>query len=480
MNLTEGLGESQASFEHLYENAPCGYLSIALDGVIVRANGTFLAWTGYRRDDLVGVPLVTLLHTGSQLLYETRYLPALLLNGEALEVALELRRADGTSMPILVNGALVRDESGAPQGVRFAIFDSSVRQGYERQLLAARRLAESSESHVRSLQDASSRFGAATTDGALADAIALTVRGAFAASGASVYLVDDEGSLQRASGDSPAGSLPPFGSGLAEVAMRGSRTVVVNRPSASARPDIADALRAARAETLVVVPLRDGDRPLGVVVAVFGRARTFDTADTDLQEALVRQAEQALIRIRLQGQLERLALYDQLTGLARRNVVRERLMDAIRLAELTNRSMALVFIDLDGFKAINDELGHVVGDSVLTQVGERLQSVVRKGDVVGRFGGDEFVVICENADIGAVERVSERLHAAIREPFTGTASGAVLTGSIGVAIHSARGHSDLSPDAMIECADEAMYRSKRAGKNRTTIVASEAENERRR
>jgi diguanylate cyclase (GGDEF)-like protein/PAS domain S-box-containing protein len=471
----EGL---EASLEDLYENAPCGYLSTAVDGTIVRVNDTFLLWTGYRRGDVVGVPLVSLLHTGSQLLYETRYLPTLLLNGESLEVALELMRADGTWMPILVNGALVRDERGAPLAVRFAVFDSSVRQGYERQLLAARRLAESSESHVRSLQDASSRFGVATTDGALADAIAKTAREAFAASGASVHLVDGEGALRRASADGAAGSPPPFDPALAELAMRRARPVVVARPVAevNGRRVLADAMRVARAETLVVVPLRDDDRALGVVVGSFGRVRTFGSADIDLQQALARQAEQALTRIRLQDQLEHLALYDQLTGLARSKVVRDRLVDAIEYANLTSSSMAVIFIDLDGFKAVNDELGHVVGDTVLSQVGERLQSVVRHGDVVGRFGGDEFVVICEKTDAAAIERVSERLHAAIRTPFSGQANGAALTGSIGVAIHAGRDGADVSPDAMFESADEAMYRSKRAGKNRTTIVAIEAEN----
>jgi diguanylate cyclase (GGDEF)-like protein len=156
--------------------------------------------------------------------------------------------------------------------------------------------------------------------------------------------------------------------------------------------------------------------------------------------------------------------------------VRDRLVDAIEYANLTSSSMAVIFIDLDGFKAVNDELGHVVGDTVLSQVGERLQSVVRHGDVVGRFGGDEFVVICEKTDAAAIERVSERLHAAIRTPFSGQANGAALTGSIGVAIHAGRDGADVSPDAMFESADEAMYRSKRAGKNRTTIVAIEAEN----
>jgi diguanylate cyclase (GGDEF)-like protein len=145
----------------------------------------------------------------------------------------------------------------------------------------------------------------------------------------------------------------------------------------------------------------------------------------------------------------------------------------MKSAELTKTSMAFMFIDLDGFKAINDGLGHAVGDSVLTEIGGRLASVVRHGDVVGRFGGDEFVVICEQADASAVERVSERLHAAIRQPLSGVANGAVVTGSIGIAIYS--GSIAMAPEVLFESADAAMYRSKHAGKNRTTMVDVETE-----
>jgi diguanylate cyclase (GGDEF)-like protein/PAS domain S-box-containing protein len=465
----------ETSLDELYEQAPCGYLSTTTGGVIVRVNGTLLDWTGYRRDELIGVPFVSLLRTGSQLLYETRYLPVLLLNRDAREVALEMRRADGGTMPILVNGSVVRDAGGAPSAMRLAVFDSTVRQGYERELLNARRLAESSEAHVRSLQNASSGFGSAATDVALADEIAKSAREAFSAGGAAVFLLGAEGLLEHSSRSAAEGSTPPIDVELAEIAMRTLRTVVVGRASAAVtrRPVLTERLRAARAETLCVVPLVEDGRPLGVVVCAFGRARTFDARDSELQEALARQAGQALTRIRLQGQLEHLALYDQLTGLARRPVVRERLVDAMKSAELTKTSMAFMFIDLDGFKAINDGLGHAVGDSVLTEIGGRLASVVRHGDVVGRFGGDEFVVICEQADASAVERVSERLHAAIRQPLSGVANGAVVTGSIGIAIYS--GSIAMAPEVLFESADAAMYRSKHAGKNRTTMVDVETE-----
>jgi diguanylate cyclase (GGDEF)-like protein len=133
-----------------------------------------------------------------------------------------------------------------------------------------------------------------------------------------------------------------------------------------------------------------------------------------------------------------MAMHDQLTGLANRELLQHRLSQALSSAGRHQRSMALVFLDLDGFKAINDHLGHTTGDSVLEQVSDRLRGVVRRHDDIARFGGDEFVVVCEDTDIEAAVRVAERIRAAIRKPLTGVPIEYPLTASIGVALHHAQ------------------------------------------
>jgi diguanylate cyclase (GGDEF)-like protein/PAS domain S-box-containing protein len=458
----------ETSFEDLYQHAPCGYLSTTIDGAIVRVNDTLLSWTGYRRADLIGRAFVSFLQPGSQLLFETRYQSVLHLRGEAEQVALSLRTASGEALPILINGVVIDDADGRPQAVRAAIFDARQRQEYERELLSARRLAEASEARVRVLQSASSTFAAVTTDVALAERLADSTREAFAASEVSVYLLGDGDSLDLVAGEPALGSVTIAGGGRAEATIGDLQETVVHQVDTATSSPLAAAMRSARMATLTTVPLREGPTPFGLLVSSFRRARTFDATDLELLEALALQAAHVLTRIRLQRQLEHLALYDQLTGLASRRLVHRLLADAVNSTQAHDRALALIFVDLDGFKTINDDFGHAVGDGVLREVGSRLSSVVRQGDSVGRLGGDEFIIICADVGPETVDRIVERLHAAIREPLPGPARDLRVTCSVGVALYSGGGQPP--PEVMIERADAAMYDSKRAGKDRTTTV----------
>lgn len=461
----------ETSLSELYEHAPCGYVSTTMDGIVIRVNETLLDWTGFRRADVVGAPIVSFLQPGSQLLFETRYLAILRLRGEAREVAFTMRKANEGSLPILLNGTVITDESGQPQAIRAAIFSSRGRQDYERKLLHSQRLAEASEFRVRILHNATSSFATATNQVELADELARTTQEAFSAATASVFLVDDSGALHLASGDPALGLACLFDEEYAPIVMAEQRTRVVTRSTAAAQtPGLADMMRDARAETLTIVSLQEATTIFGYVVVTFGRPRKFGSSDINLYETLARQAVQGISHIRMQAELERLALYDQLTGLATRHAIGHRLTATMKSTGRHPRSMALVVIDLDGFKAINDELGHAAGDSVLREIGARLLAVVRGSDTVGRFGGDEFVIICEDADPTAVARLAERLHTAIQEPLAEPAGQRRVSGSIGIAIYSGGSSQPLFPEAVFRHADEAMYSSKRAGTGQTTTV----------
>jgi sigma-B regulation protein RsbU (phosphoserine phosphatase) len=136
----------------LYERAPCGYLSTTPDGLIVKVNETFLAWTGLEHGDLVGRrTFAELLTAGGRIYHETHYAPLLSMHGSAREIALEIVKADGGRLPVLVNSVLERDEQGAPIVVRVAVFDASDRREYERELLRAKERAEESEGRARAL-----------------------------------------------------------------------------------------------------------------------------------------------------------------------------------------------------------------------------------------------------------------------------------------------------------------------------------------
>jgi diguanylate cyclase (GGDEF)-like protein/PAS domain S-box-containing protein len=158
------------------------------------------------------------------------------------------------------------------------------------------------------------------------------------------------------------------------------------------------------------------------------------------------------------ARLEHLAAHDPLTGLPNRVLLRERLDQALALAQRRGGQVAIVFCDLDQFKAVNDTYGHLVGDAVLVQVAERLRGAARASDTVGRLSGDEFVVIIETEGDAEVADIVARMTEAMRAPFVAAPPATVhLAVSCGVTIGD--GHS--SSEALLARADFAMYEAKR-------------------
>lgn len=140
------------SAEDLYENAPCGYLSTLLDGQIAKINGTLLGWLGYRREELVGNRRFSdLLTVGGRLYHETHFAPLLRMQGEINGIALELRAADGTRLPVLVTSTVKTGGDGQPLLIRTTVFDARDRRAYETELLRARREAERERERLQRL-----------------------------------------------------------------------------------------------------------------------------------------------------------------------------------------------------------------------------------------------------------------------------------------------------------------------------------------
>jgi phosphoserine phosphatase RsbU/P len=160
------------TLEDLYERAPCGYVSTRPDGTILRVNRTFLSWTGFDENDLIGHNFTDLLTAGGRIFYETNYAPVLHLEGEVRDVALELRRAGQDAFPVLISSVLVDDAGDEPQVIRSTVFDATARQEHERQLLAARREAEASE---RKVQDVALQLQRSLLAGGLTEGPGYTV-----------------------------------------------------------------------------------------------------------------------------------------------------------------------------------------------------------------------------------------------------------------------------------------------------------------
>jgi len=174
---------------------------------------------------------------------------------------------------------------------------------------------------------------------------------------------------------------------------------------------------------------------------------------------------------RANDELQRLALQDPLTKLPNRLLLEDRIGQAIAQAERANSKTAVLFVDLDRFKLINDSLGHCVGDELLRAVAQRLHHLVRSEDTVSRLGGDEFVILQRFAtDILDAQDLAHRTLLALREPFRVHDHELLLTPSIGISVFPVHGD---TPQTLITRADAAMYSAKQAGRNTYRVFESE-------
>ncbi|WP_369054296.1 putative bifunctional diguanylate cyclase/phosphodiesterase [Kineococcus terrestris] len=195
-----------------------------------------------------------------------------------------------------------------------------------------------------------------------------------------------------------------------------------------------------------------------------------EVVHTSVQQ-LVRAVQQ---REQLQGELAHQAAHDALTGLPNRAAAVRLLQSALHRSARRGAAVGLLFIDLDGFKAVNDTSGHAAGDEVLRAVAARLREVVRAGDVVGRLGGDEFVVVAEDVgDVGGLVDLGQRIIDAVRRPVPlppGAGPGTARVGaSVGVAVSRDGGTGDDAGDVLLAEADTAVYRAKARGRGRVEV-----------
>jgi diguanylate cyclase (GGDEF)-like protein/PAS domain S-box-containing protein len=163
-------------------------------------------------------------------------------------------------------------------------------------------------------------------------------------------------------------------------------------------------------------------------------------------------------------ELDRVAHYDPLTGTPNRRLLTDRMQQSLIRADRHQETLAVCYLDLDGFKEVNDQYGHKAGDDLLIGITHNLKSVLRSDDTLSRLGGDEFVLLL--SDVGTPEEcalILERIQVAIKTPITIDAHVIRVTGSIGVSLYP-QDHSDV--DALLRHADQAMYRAKESGKNR--------------
>jgi diguanylate cyclase (GGDEF)-like protein len=209
--------------------------------------------------------------------------------------------------------------------------------------------------------------------------------------------------------------------------------------------------------------LSHNEAVLGSFVVYAPKARLPTAQDRHCIEAAARLAGIAIERQRSEQRIRHMAHHDELTGLPNRALLQDRMTQAMSQARRTGRPLALLFLDLDGFKYINDSLGHEIGDRLLRTVAGRLAAVVREGDTVARLGGDEFVVML--VDLERAEEAPAIAHDIVRtlgRPLRADDRTLHVTASLGLATFPADGD---SAELLLKHADAAMYRAKAQGRN---------------
>jgi diguanylate cyclase (GGDEF)-like protein len=177
--------------------------------------------------------------------------------------------------------------------------------------------------------------------------------------------------------------------------------------------------------------------------------------------------------VELQNELRRQATHDALTGVLNRSKTFEIFTRELQRSKREGTPLGAILVDLDHFKNVNDTYGHLAGDEVLRHAAARLQSSIRSYDAVGRYGGEEFIVLLPGCDEATAVMQAERLRMALSmDPVVLDSAGSVnydLTASLGVAV-SAPGREASSPEALVAVADEALYKAKRGGRNRVELL----------
>jgi diguanylate cyclase (GGDEF)-like protein/PAS domain S-box-containing protein len=211
------------------------------------------------------------------------------------------------------------------------------------------------------------------------------------------------------------------------------------------------------------VPLKAKRGIIGLLALKGGSGRApFTKEEQDLLHFVSDQVATAIERKRLQTRLEHAARYDELTDLPNRSLLADRLSTALARARRHEEHLALLYIDLDKFKPVNDQLGHAAGDLLLQEMAHRLRGCVREIDTVARIGGDEFVVLLERTDLPQdAAAVARKIRQALRETFVVEGHMLRMEASVGIALYPMHGETS---DALMKYADEQMYLAKRGNR----------------
>jgi len=264
----------------------------------------------------------------------------------------------------------------------------------------------------------------------------------------------------------PEGAAIPAHMGLAARAIESRTTVVEN--DVSAAPDYVVGFKETRSE--VCIPLVSLGELIGVLALESSRKDAFEKADIAPLESVADISANAIQNAHYFERVRQMAYVDGLTGMFNRRYFEIRIVEELERAQRYHGSMAVIMLDIDKFKALNDEFGHLLGDEVLRQVATVFSSQLRKADTACRYGGEEFAIIVPETTGEHALAVAEKLRQVIANwHFPGVSRNVTVTG--GVASYPQNG---TTRDDLVRAADEALYAGKQAGRNRILPATTRA------
>ena len=417
--LERQLLTSSKEIQDLYDHAPCGYHSLGPDGTFLRINDIELEWLGRERDEVVGKMKALDFFTPESVALFHESFPKLLRDGHNEDIEFDLISKEGTTKHVSLCETAIRDANGDFLMSRTVVYDITELKNTQEKLnqltIEQHAMLDNELVGIAKIKDRHIIW----KNQAMAQIFRYEGNELVGMSTSALF--PDEASYQ-AFGEATYSILNAYGVYRTQMPMLRKDGVIIWIDSHGSR------LTEESGEFLWII------------------------TDITLQK-------------KHEAQISKLAYHDILTGLPNRQLISDRLSQAIALAERTHQLLAVCYLDLDGFKSVNDQFGHEAGDKLLIEVAHRMQAAVRANDTVGRMGGDEFVLLLSNLEQDedyhiVLQRVIDSINLPI---FLDDVNQVSVSASIGITLFPTDKN---DADTLLRRADQAMYQAKKSGRNR--------------
>jgi diguanylate cyclase (GGDEF)-like protein/PAS domain S-box-containing protein len=460
----QSLTLSQQQFRSLFEYYPDPIAALTLDGNISRVNVALESLTGYYGEQVIGKPWTDLVAPECRREAEEEFREA--LRGEAVELDTFLLNRLGNRIDVQMKLVPLRIGEDA-QGAYMIAKDVAVQRGAERAIAIQ-------GERIRQLYLAAAARGD-SVDAQIDNTLALGCRLFGFDYGYVTRFEGDSLHIVNAVGDGagvPRGAVYRREASLSRHIAGDRQTLFVSDLDEEPWRDD-PARHTAPWRSYYATKLSVNNTEFGALVFASRRPHgAIPDMDRDLIQLMSLFVAGAIERARYAERIQQLAFYDSLTGLPNRVLFDDRIKQTIGAAKRYNRGFAVMYLDLDDFKGVNDRFGHPAGDRVLKAVADRLTLVLRESDTVARFGGDEFAILqpVVNGAADAAD-LARKIVETLQQPLEVEGNDHLVHTSIGIALYPADGG---TPEDLMEHADHALYNAKGEGRNRWTFYNSAA------